>query len=140
LWTENPDGDEIIVYEAKNEQEETEFIISTITELKYKTPNFSYADVAILYRTNAQSRTIEEVLHHHRDIRYRWEVGVIPLPERSCGQKPRHLREETAYRDQGIDREASKMRAAIRRNWRRSKFLRQAGFAAVISAQGLWSQ
>ncbi len=65
LWTQNPDGDEIIVYEAKNEQEETEFIISTITELKIKTNNFSYADVAILYRTNAQSRSIEEVLLHH---------------------------------------------------------------------------
>ncbi len=65
LWTENPDGDEITVYEAKNEQEETEFIISTLTELKYKTHTFTYADVAILYRTNAQSRSIEEVLLHH---------------------------------------------------------------------------
>ncbi len=65
LWTENPDGDEIILYEAKNEQQETEFIISTITELKQKMESFSFADVAILYRTNAQSRSIEEVLLHH---------------------------------------------------------------------------
>lgn len=65
LWTDNPAGDEIILYEARNEQEETEFIISTITELKYKMKNFTYADVAVLYRTNAQSRTIEEVLLHH---------------------------------------------------------------------------
>lgn len=65
LWTDNPDGDEILLYEAKNEQNETEFIISTITELIYKQKNFKLADVAILYRTNAQSRSIEEVLLHH---------------------------------------------------------------------------
>jgi DNA helicase-2/ATP-dependent DNA helicase PcrA len=65
LWTENPDGDEIMLYEANNEQAETEFIISTITELKYTSEKFSYKDVAILYRTNAQSRSIEEVLLHH---------------------------------------------------------------------------
>jgi DNA helicase-2/ATP-dependent DNA helicase PcrA len=65
LWTQNPHGDEIIIYEARNEQNETEFIISTITELKYKEPEFSYRNVAILYRTNAQSRSIEEVLLHH---------------------------------------------------------------------------
>lgn len=65
LWTENPTGDEIMLYEANNEQAETEFIISTITELKYTSEKFSYKDVAILYRTNAQSRSIEEVLLHH---------------------------------------------------------------------------
>lgn len=65
LWTENPKGDEIILYEARNEQAETEFIIGTLTELKYKLSDFSYSDVAILYRTNAQSRSIEEVLLHH---------------------------------------------------------------------------
>jgi DNA helicase II / ATP-dependent DNA helicase PcrA len=65
LWTDNPHGEEIMLYEARNEQNETEFIITTITELKYKLPEFRYKDVAVLYRTNAQSRSIEEVLLHH---------------------------------------------------------------------------
>ena len=65
LWTQNPHGEEVFLFEAKNEQEETEFIISTITQLKYTSPSFHYNDVAVLYRTNSQSRSIEEVLLHH---------------------------------------------------------------------------
>lgn len=65
LWTKNAIGDEIILYEARNEQNETEFIIETITELLQKRTDIRFKDVAILYRTNAQSRSIEEVLLHH---------------------------------------------------------------------------
>ena len=65
LWTENPHGDEIILYEAGNEQDETEFVINTIAELKYIRSDSTYSDVAILYRTNAQSRSIEETLLHY---------------------------------------------------------------------------
>jgi DNA helicase-2/ATP-dependent DNA helicase PcrA len=61
LWTENPDGEEIEVYESGNEQEEADFIIRTVANLGFKNLN----KVAILYRTNAQSRVIEEALLHH---------------------------------------------------------------------------
>lgn len=61
LWTENPDGEEIDIYEAVNEQDEAEFIIRTVANFGFKNLN----KVAVLYRTNAQSRVIEEVLLHH---------------------------------------------------------------------------
>ncbi|HWY79970.1 MAG TPA: UvrD-helicase domain-containing protein [Candidatus Sulfotelmatobacter sp.] len=61
LWTKNPDGEEIQLYEANNEQDEAGFIISTIANLGLKRLN----QVAVLYRTNAQSRVIEESLLHH---------------------------------------------------------------------------
>lgn len=70
LWTENTQGDDITIYEARNEQDEALFIADYIE---------SYAgsnnDIAILYRTNAQSRAIEEVLLH-RGIPYRLIGGT----------------------------------------------------------------
>lgn len=61
LWTENPDGEEIEVYEAMNEQDEADFILRTVANLGLK----NLRKVAVLYRTNAQSRVIEEALLHH---------------------------------------------------------------------------
>ncbi|MBA3724655.1 MAG: UvrD-helicase domain-containing protein [Candidatus Levybacteria bacterium] len=61
LWTENPDGEEIEVFESGNEQEEADFIIRTVANMGFKNLN----KVAVLYRTNAQSRVIEEALLHH---------------------------------------------------------------------------
>lgn len=61
LWTENPDGEAIEVYEAANEQDEADFIIRTIMSLGVSHLN----DVAVLYRTNAQSRVVEEAFLHH---------------------------------------------------------------------------
>lgn len=61
LWTENPEGNKIVYYRADSEQGEAQFVAGKIKELtgegKYK-----LSDVAILYRTNAQSRVMEEVL------------------------------------------------------------------------------
>jgi len=61
LWTENPDGEDISIYEAKNEQDEAKCIVNFI--LNYKQDNLH--NIAVLYRTNAQSRTMEEVLLHY---------------------------------------------------------------------------
>lgn len=61
LWTENPNGEEIEVYESSNEQEEADFIIRTVANMGFKNLN----KVAVLYRTNAQSRVIEEAFLHH---------------------------------------------------------------------------
>ncbi|MDO8657905.1 MAG: UvrD-helicase domain-containing protein [Candidatus Levybacteria bacterium] len=68
LWTENPKGDDITVYEALNEHNEAEFIINQLSRPKNdrplaETPN--YSDIAVLYRTNAQSRVLEEVFLHN---------------------------------------------------------------------------
>lgn len=59
LWTENPKGEEITIYESRNEQDEAEFIADKITN-----SGGIYSDFAVLYRTNAQSRVIEEVFLH----------------------------------------------------------------------------
>ncbi len=64
LWTENSRGDDITIYEARNEQDEARFIISSLATF-INNGNRSYNDAAVLYRTNAQSRVIEEVLLHY---------------------------------------------------------------------------
>lgn len=65
LWTNNKEGEDIEIYEALNEQDEIRFIIEKIALFQQEKLDFSLSDVAILYRTNAQSRVIEEVLLHH---------------------------------------------------------------------------
>ncbi len=61
LWTENPAGSEIDIYEAENEQDEADFIIKHLIDKHVANLN----DIAVLYRTNAQSRVIEEAFLHH---------------------------------------------------------------------------
>jgi DNA helicase-2/ATP-dependent DNA helicase PcrA len=60
LWTDKGSGDEITVYQARDQEEESEYVVDEISELKRK--GVSLSDVAILYRTNYQSRVIEEEL------------------------------------------------------------------------------
>ncbi|WP_125706314.1 DNA helicase PcrA [Lacticaseibacillus daqingensis] len=59
LWTENQTGDKITYYRAQNEMDEAFFVIKEI-EAQMAEHHRKYGDFAILYRTNAQSRTIEE--------------------------------------------------------------------------------
>ncbi|UJL47254.1 DNA helicase PcrA [Virgibacillus sp. NKC19-16] len=61
LWTENPDGKNIHYYQGATEQEEALFITDKIQELTGQ-EGYSPNDLAILYRTNAQSRAIEDTL------------------------------------------------------------------------------
>ncbi len=61
LWTANPPGDNIVVYEAINEEEEAEWVAETIaTQVRAKLA--SCGDYAILYRVNAASRNFELAL------------------------------------------------------------------------------
>lgn len=69
LWTENETGEEVTVYESLNEEKEAEFIVDQILKLKYENPDFRNFDFSVLYRTNAQSRAIEEIFIH-RGISY----------------------------------------------------------------------
>lgn len=61
LWTENPEGNKLVYYRADSEQGEAQFVAGKIKELTRDGKN-KLADIAILYRTNAQSRVMEEVL------------------------------------------------------------------------------
>ena len=59
LWTENGTGDKISYYRAQNEHDESQFVVSKI-QAEIKEHGYHYNDFAVLYRTNAQSRMIEE--------------------------------------------------------------------------------
>ncbi|WP_279082456.1 DNA helicase PcrA [Lactobacillus apis] len=59
LWTDQGDGEKITYYRAQSGDDEAHFIISKIQE-EVDDNNRSYKDFAVLYRTNAQSRTVEE--------------------------------------------------------------------------------
>lgn len=62
LWTKNSDGAGLVVYEAQDEVEESGFVTRVINRMVTSRNDFSYGSFAILYRTNAQSRAIEEAL------------------------------------------------------------------------------
>lgn len=61
LWTQNDDGEQIVYYRANDERDEAVFVASTINNV-VREEGKNFKDFAVLYRTNAQSRTIEEAL------------------------------------------------------------------------------
>ncbi len=72
LWTKNPQGEKIKITEVGDENEEGEVISSQILNLKSKN---ELATIAVLYRTNAQSRAIEQAFLRHQ-IPYRIFGGL----------------------------------------------------------------
>ncbi len=58
LWTARGVGDKIKYYRAYNERDEAQYVIRKIKELTVR--GVEYKDMAVLYRTNAQSRVLEE--------------------------------------------------------------------------------
>lgn len=59
LWTEKRAGDKITLYEARTEHDEATFLVQTILQ-----SGRPFTDFAVLYRTNAQSRVLEEAFLH----------------------------------------------------------------------------
>ncbi len=64
LWTENDSGELLCIVEAFNEQEEAQFVVNTIERLVAE-EGYSMGECAVMYRTNAQSRALEEALVRH---------------------------------------------------------------------------
>lgn len=60
LWTDGKDGDRVTVYAGFNETDEAFYIVNRIRDLRQG--EFNLREMAILYRSNAQSRVIEEAL------------------------------------------------------------------------------
>ena len=58
LWSDKGDGDKITYYRASSSQDEASYVVKEIKKLIKN--NISLEDIAILYRTNAQSRVLEE--------------------------------------------------------------------------------
>ena len=61
LWTEKDDGEKPEIYRGEDEYGEASFLIDKIKTIKSQT-GYKYNDFAILYRMNAQSRAIEDIL------------------------------------------------------------------------------
>lgn len=74
VWTDNADGPPIKVHRSLTDAEEGRFVASVIWEEKMRNQQKN-GDFAILYRTNAQSRALEDALRK-RDIPYRIYGGL----------------------------------------------------------------
>lgn len=72
LWTSNPTGDLVGLYSGNDERDEALFVAQKINELRSQ---FALRDIAIFYRTNAQSRSIEDALRRE-NIFYRIFGGM----------------------------------------------------------------
>ncbi|MBF0486801.1 MAG: DUF3553 domain-containing protein [Nitrospirae bacterium] len=65
LWTDKKAGEKVCHYWFMSEEDEAKYIAKNIKDL-YLKGNYSYSDIAILYRVNLQSRVIEEALKNER--------------------------------------------------------------------------
>lgn len=74
LWTENIDGEKIRVHRTSTDNDEGKLVADTIAEQKLRN-HFGNRDFAIMYRTNAQSRSFEESLRR-MNIPYRIYGGI----------------------------------------------------------------
>lgn len=74
LWTDNLEGEKIRVVRSMTDNDEGKFVADTISEEELRN-HFNHGDFAILYRTNAQSRAMEESLRR-RGIPYRIFGGL----------------------------------------------------------------
>ena len=73
LWTEDREGEAIQLYAAYNEYDEAEFVVNRMRD--YLDGHGRYSDLAVLYRSNAQSRVLEEMLIRAR-LPYRIYGGL----------------------------------------------------------------
>ncbi|HUS82529.1 MAG TPA: UvrD-helicase domain-containing protein, partial [Dehalococcoidia bacterium] len=74
LWTEKGPGTPIVAYEAYDEEDEAEFVAGEAQKLVRSNDHRS-GDIAVMYRTNAQSRALEEVFVRE-NLRYRLVGGT----------------------------------------------------------------
>ena len=74
LWTEQVGGELISRYHAEDERDEAAWVVDEIRRQKREN-DYRFSDMAVFYRTNAQSRAIEEELHR-RDVPYQVVGGT----------------------------------------------------------------
>ncbi len=79
LWTDNDKGNKPTIHRAETEYDEAGYIVSQINRLKME-EYYKYSDFAVLYRMNAQSRSIEDILRRE-NIPYKI-VGGLKFYER----------------------------------------------------------
>jgi len=74
LWTDQPAGEKIGMKVLLNEADEAKYIVKEVSRLRYE-EGFKWSDMSIMYRTNAQSRSFEELLRRER-VPYRLIGGT----------------------------------------------------------------
>ncbi len=74
VWTENEEGIKLPIYNALSDSDEAQYIAATLYEKRLNL-NLNYSDFVILYRTNAQSRALEEALRK-KSIPYKVFGGI----------------------------------------------------------------
>ncbi len=79
LWTENPAGESLVFYQARDEQAEADFVVRTVRILSAE-GGYTLDDFAVFYRTNAQSRVLEDALR--REVTPYVIVGGLRFYER----------------------------------------------------------
>jgi len=79
LWTENPAGESVVFFQARDEQAEADFVVRTVRLLSAE-GGYSLDDFAVFYRTNAQSRVLEDALR--REVTPYVIVGGLRFYER----------------------------------------------------------
>ena len=89
LWTEGDAGGPIVRYRAEDEYDEAAWVATEIGRLR-EFDGIDYGDVAVFYRTNAQSRALEEELVRAADLLQ--GGGRDPVLRPSGGQGPARLR------------------------------------------------
>ena len=85
----HPSGEQVTLVRALDERDEAEFVVGEVMARRSGSSSLMNADVAVLYRTNAQSRALEESLRRHA-IPYRL-VGAVRFYDR------REIRDLMAY-------------------------------------------
>ncbi len=73
LWTENPEGEKIALFEASDEKDEANYVVQKIKE--HQRSGFSLSDIVIFYRVHSQSRIFEDVLRQQK-IPYKLVGGI----------------------------------------------------------------
>jgi len=64
LWTKRDKGKKIKLYQAKSEKDEANFVVNRIQQSTINNQQSTFSNFAVLYRTNAQSRVLEEAFLH----------------------------------------------------------------------------
>ncbi len=90
LWTDNEEGEPVLVLEALSERDEAQKVERRIRDLCLRR-GLRYREVAVLYRTNAQSRSLEEAFRRE-DVPYRIVGGVSFYQRREIKDAIAYLR------------------------------------------------
>ncbi|WP_026135934.1 ATP-dependent helicase [Nafulsella turpanensis] len=98
VWTENIEGDKVELIKATSDNEEAKIVASTIFEQKHH-KKLSNSDFAILYRTNSQSRSMEEALRR-MNIKYRIYGGLSFYQRKEIKDLIAYLRFTVNQRDE----------------------------------------